>query len=330
MVFSGWALPYQDYSLQDDYVFSYRKKRFVKMDKDLLAEHLSRGYISGIRNKTAYQTITTRGCPHNCTYCCNNSLRELYKGNTYLRRRSIKHILGEFSQMRTELPFVDEIGFSDDSFFVAPEREIRAFAEKYKADIDLPFFCLGSPTTITEEKMEALTSAGLYGIQMGIQTGSTTTQKMYKRKTGNKAVLKAANVLKSFQNKMIPPTYDIIIDNPYETYENHYETFSLLLELPKPHRIQIFSLVLFPETELYKKALSDGLIDEKEETGPIKEYHHRKGSYSNLVFALFARDFPRGLLRILSSRIVLKLFTLPLSERFIEFMYSLYKSSKRK
>ena len=36
-----------------------------------------------------YPTLTTRGCPHHCAYCCNRFLRELYQGKgNYVRKRS--------------------------------------------------------------------------------------------------------------------------------------------------------------------------------------------------------------------------------------------------
>ncbi|MBN2383730.1 B12-binding domain-containing radical SAM protein [bacterium] len=323
------TLPFPDYTLNDDHIFSFEQGRFQKMDQDLLAVHMLRGYISGIRNRIAYQTIATRGCPHNCTYCCNNSLRELYGGKNYLRRRSNTHIVAELETICSRYPFIQEIGFSDDSFFAANIHEINDFATLYREKVHLPFFCLGSPTTITPEKMEALTGSGLYGIQMGIQTGSERTQRLYQRKIRNEKIISAARILHSFQEDMIPPTYDIIIDNPYERPEDFHDTFRLLLELPRPHHIQVFSLVLFPETELYKQAIRDRFLAEAGELEPIKEYHHRRGTYINLVFALFARNAPLFLLRILTLRCVVMFMSRPGPTRIFESLYGCYKKRKR-
>ncbi|MFC1852745.1 B12-binding domain-containing radical SAM protein [candidate division CSSED10-310 bacterium] len=323
-------LPFPDYSLDDDYIFSYAEGTYRRMDETLLAQHLAQGYISGIRHKIAYQTIATRGCPHNCTYCCNNSLRELYTSKNYLRRRSIDHIITELVTMKEHFSFIEEIGFSDDSFFAAPLKEIEDFARLYQEKINKPFFCLGSPNTITADKMKALTQAGLYGLQMGIQTGSTRTQQLYKRTVKNEKILSAAKILNSFKGSLIPPTYDIIIDNPYESVTDYQETFALLLQLPRPHRIQIFSLVLFPETELHEKAVHDGLIMEHDELAPIKEYHHRRGTFINLVFALFGHGYPRPLLVFLTYRPILFLFCLPAFDYFFEKCYLLYKKLKKR
>jgi len=323
------TLPYPDYTLTDDHVYSFESNCFQKMDQPLLKASMSSGYISGIRQKVAYQTIATRGCPHNCTYCCNNSLRELYGGKNYLRRRSIGNIIGELQQVRSRHPFIEEIGFSDDSFFAASAAEIKEFASIYKREIGLPFFCLGSPTTITREKMEALSDAGMYGIQMGIQSGSGHTQKLYKRNISNEKILEAARILNSFNSRMIPPTFDVIIDNPYERPDDCVETFRLLLRLPRPHHIQVFSLVLFPETELYRAAIRDGFLEDSKEMGPIKEYHHRRGNYCNVVFALFARNAPRPLLHLLSWQPVVRLMSSPVPRLVIETLYRWYRVIKR-
>lgn len=321
-------LPFPDYSLDDDFVYSFEDKSFMKLDDELFIHHLRKGYISGIRNKTAYQTITTRGCPHNCTYCCNNTLRDLYGPHHYVRRRSNDHIIAELKQICNRFPSIDEIGFSDDSFFAAPVKILQDFTAQYKKEIGLPFFCLGSPTTITLEKMKTLTDAGLFGIQMGIQTGSVETQKLYKRKITNTKVLAAAETIGRFQAKLIPPTYDIIIDNPYESVSDYFETFRLLLQLPRPHRIQIFSLVLFPETQLYQKARSDGLLSDSLSETPMKEYHHRQKTYANVVFALFSRNLPKPLLRLLTLKPVLTFMSITPMRYIIYIVYSMFSSVK--
>ena len=65
--------------------------------------------------KTRYPIMTSRGCPFNCTYCCNNALRGIYRGK-YLRRRSVDNVIGELVKAKKDFPNLMSISFLDDVF----------------------------------------------------------------------------------------------------------------------------------------------------------------------------------------------------------------------
>ncbi len=322
-------LPFPDYDLENCWIWDAEENVFQRGSWSLLQRSMSAGPISKILNKTAYQTIATRGCPHNCTYCCNNVLRELYDNQQYVRRRNTENILDELSSAIERMPFIKVIGFSDDSFFAASEKKIREFSSRYKEVIGLPFFCLGSPLTITEGKLEALTDAGLFGLQMGIQSGSRSIQKLYNRPISNERILKTARTINRFRDRMIPPTYDFIIDNPFESRSDVLETLALIRRLPKPRRIQLFSLVIFPETKLYRHAIEQGKVMDKFMTGYEKEYHKREAGYLNLLLGLHRYPVPGFLLAAASHPRIVALFDRKLFNRVYEALYKLAKRASR-
>jgi hypothetical protein len=49
---------------------------------------------------------------------------------------------------------------------------------------------------------------------------------------------------------MVPPAYDIILDNPIETKEDIEATLRLIQEMPRPFTLNIFALRNIPNTEL--------------------------------------------------------------------------------
>ncbi len=81
--------------------------------------------------------------------------------------------------------------------------------------------------------------------------------------------------------------YDFILDNPFETFEESLESIYLMLELPQPFSLNLFSLKYFPNTEITKMAKDAGFITERE-TDDNQErdrdtytIHRERGSLGN-------------------------------------------------
>ncbi len=299
-------LPFPDYGPDGHFIWDREAGDLIPMNMELLEKHLASGPISRIRQTVTYQTLATRGCPHRCAYCCNDILQNLYSGQKHLRRRSDENVFSELTSVMGKYPFISGIGFSDDSFFVASDKSIEKFAHDYAERVHLPFFCLGSPLTITEAKLSALLDAGLYGIQMGVQTGSPRIQAIYQRNISNQKVLEAVRLLNRYKHRMVPPSYDFIIDSPWETSDDLIETLKLIRQFPRPYRLQLFSLVIFPETNLYHRASAENLLDETGE--PKLEYHHHEATYVNIVLSAYRHHVPKLLLDALSHPFMVKIF----------------------
>lgn len=291
--------PAPDFGLDDQYVLFEGGVRPVT--KDLLKRYLTNGTISRMFGKIGYQTMTGRGCPHACTYCGNSFYRDLYKRQRYVRYRSVEHVMTELEDVRKTYPFINFFWFSDDSFFGRPLPDLLKFCAEYKKRIGLPFYLLGSPGTITEEKYAALVDAGLMCIQMGVEHGSKRIQKLFKRSTmGNDKILQSARIITKYADRTAPPQYDLVYDLAYETLEDKLDTLRLIADLPKPYRLQVFSVIYYPGTSLHTLAVRDGLVvDEKDEIYD-RMYSERHDSYTNtLLFLARTGRFPHPLLRAL-------------------------------
>jgi radical SAM superfamily enzyme YgiQ (UPF0313 family) len=202
---------------------------------------------------------------------------------------------------------VGEIAFLDDVFVAAPTQRIVEFAQLYQKKIGLPFYCIVSPLTINEKKLTALLDAGLIRISMGIETGSKRIQDLYERPINNTVILKAALLVHKFIDRMMPPVYDVITDNPYEETQDQLDTLALLQQIPRPYGLLMFSLIFYPGTALYERALDDGLIDNEKEEIYNRNYFRLQSSYYNWVIYGFHRQFPRWLLRWMSHPLTFRL-----------------------
>ena len=137
---------------------------------------------------------------------------------------------------------------------ISPDKVIEtiemAIAAAYKKEIDLPLFCLATPTAVTEKRITALMEAGLTALQMGIETWSPDIRSLYKRTTDEDTTLKAANLLHDLCAHKVKLLYDVMVDCPYETQSDALKTLRLLQKIPYPYDLTVFSLVLYPGTEL--------------------------------------------------------------------------------
>ncbi|MDY7033043.1 MAG: radical SAM protein [Thermodesulfobacteriota bacterium] len=325
--------PSPDYSLEDHYIMLNNK--IEPLTEDLTKYFLETGTVSKYLKKIGYQTMTGRGCPHKCTYCINDALKNLYKGQGYLRWRSTSHIIKELIQVTENMPYVGYIWISDDAFFARTERDLKEFCKEYKEKVGLPFSCLASPLTVTEEKMASLVDAGMIYLQMGIESGSKRIQELFNRKTmSNEKMMEAIRIVNKYKDRMFPPSYDFILDVPYETDEDKIESLKFISEIPKPFHLQPFSLVLYPGTKLHQMAKADGLINDEQQEIYSKSYTMREPSYLNLLITL-AKDgrFPSPLLKFLVSGPALMLFNCKPMKPFFKYLFrglkKMYGSAKR-
>lgn len=315
------SYPHPDYSLDDHHLML--NDTVQPMSSSLLESALKCGSVSSYLHKIGYQTMTGRGCPHKCTYCINDSIKKIYSGQSYLRWRSTAHVMDELVGVKKQMPFVNFIWISDDAFFARPTEVIKEFCEEYKRKIGLPFSCLASPLTVSAEKMRLLTDAGLVYMQMGIQSGSPRIQELFNRKSqSNAVILKAATIINSFRDKMYPPSYDFILDVPYETTDDKIDSLKLIAQLPKPFKLQPFSLVLYPGTQLHKMAVDDGFISNEHRDIYAKTYTMNKLNYLNILILLSKTGrMPGGVLKILLSTPVVKILNSSIAEPFLKYFY---------
>lgn len=292
-------------------------------------------------NLKKYNIMTSRGCPFNCTYCYNNYLRKLYVGeNKFVRKKSMSYILEELKLAKMKFKKLKEIRFYDDNLLMRDVKELRAFFKEYKKHINLPFYCLGNPNDINEEKLRILKDAGLNIMQIGMQTGSEEVNfTIYKRPTPNKKILECLRLFRKYE---ITNYLDLIFNNPYETKEDLRKTLTFLLTLPKTFKLNGYNLIFYPGTEITDKALHDGhispLIDETsskiqgDANSPTTSFDNTLDNpLWKINFSSEDKDKLNTLIvaiNYLPAFLVRSLVVLPLNKRFIVLFIRLFTKIK--
>ena len=75
--------------------------------------------------------------------------------------------------------------------------------------------------------------------------------------------------------------YDIILDSPWDTNQDAVETLMFLSKLPTPYKLNLFSLLFYPGTDLYRKAKKDGIVKDDVDDIYRKHYHGCRPTYLN-------------------------------------------------
>lgn len=257
-----------------------------------------------------YLTLSSRGCPYSCSFCCNSFLKNFYEGERWFRKRSINNLLVELKEVKEKYPFFKRVYYDDDAFMHRPVGEIKLFAQRMKNEIGLPFVITGvTPTSLTDEKLDILIDAGLKWIRLGIQTVSDRVNKeVYHRPTTFKSIKSAIEIIRRHHKKMDPVWYDFVIDNPWETSSENLETLRFMLDLPRPFAICIYSLTFFPGAKISERAIAEKLITDKYAEVYMKSYKDYKKNYINNLFMFFTLSrLPKWVLKLFVNKFIIML-----------------------
>ncbi|MCX6711560.1 MAG: radical SAM protein [Candidatus Woesearchaeota archaeon] len=271
-------LPFADYDIENHYILE--KGKIVPFKE----KHLN--------GQVFYQTI--RGCPNSCTYCSNRYLKNLYldKG-PIIRKLDVNYVIKELLQLKNKFKTLGTIDFRAETLFIMSLDEVKDFCSKYKKYIGIRFKCLADPPTMNEEKLKFFIDAGLTDIIIGIQGCEAVNYGIYKRYIKDEQVIRAAKIVNKYKNK-IAVMYDVITSNPYESEKDVLSLINLLIKLPKPYFLSVNNLVFFTGTELYEKAVKDGVIKSQKDSAFDLNYWDRfkhiklkkRNAYLNLILNL--------------------------------------------
>jgi radical SAM superfamily enzyme YgiQ (UPF0313 family) len=207
-----------------------------------------------------------RGCPYNCSYCFNEAFRGMYKGQKYVRRRSVDNILEEIKDVR-EKSSLKFIKFYDDVFTLKVDDWLEEFTERYSKEVGLPFFCLTRPELITERMGELLRKAGCKAMSTSIETADDRLRKeILKRKMSKQEIKRGYKIL---GENGITIQSNNIFGLPTSTLENDIETLDFNIECgPKQGTIVIMEAGTahpYPGTDLGRFCKEKGFYDPEAE-----------------------------------------------------------------
>ena len=305
------ALPFPYYEFDGDFYIldgqTEQVRRLSLEDYVACARHGGDGYC----------LTTSRSCPYNCSYCINSYYNKLYRAygaGRFSRRRSVKNTIAEIKYARETIPTVKFINFFDDHF-LENDSWLHEFADSYGREIGLPFLIRVTPEAATESRIKLLKEAGLYAVEMGIQSGCAETHRnIFHRNFDREAILSVARLLNRYN---IDSTYDFIIGNEFESVEAKKSTIKLMMELPKPYHANTFHIIPYPKTDIIKWYRENNITPKLD---PYKTTHLE---FEEDVFAVLASLVPAY-----DNEVIQKLLDTIECEETQEEIRRLYKSRR--
>jgi radical SAM superfamily enzyme YgiQ (UPF0313 family) len=202
-----------------------------------------------------YQTMSARGCPFKCSYCCEASFKNLYSGEKFLRRRTPEDLIAELIEAKKQFD-LKEIHFEDEIFGM-DLNWLKEFNPLYKKYINLPFHAYIYPSNNIEEILFTLKDAGLNLCCLALESGSERINKdIFKRVFNKELYLRAVKACKDL--KILFYT-DVITYNPYENEDDLKKTLDVLLEMGGNFRMCVNKLFILPGTKLAQQVQDDGI-----------------------------------------------------------------------
>lgn len=183
----------------------------------------------------------------------------MYKGNggDFFRLKEVKNIRRELLYFKEDYG-AEYIYFWADTFLALSDRYFEEFAEMYKSEINLPFWCQTRPETLTEQRVAMLKEMGIHRMGLGLEHGNPSfREKMLSRRVSNKTIIDRQRILNNYDVKY---SVNNIIGFPTETRELAMDTILLNREINADTR-NMYTFTPFHGTPLRDVAVKLGYID---------------------------------------------------------------------
>ncbi len=191
--------------------------------------------------------ITSRGCPHQCVFCD----RAVF-GNVY-RQRSAENVLGEIEELTHEYG-AKEIRFFDDCFTLDKERTYKICAGLKRRNPGIPWTCLTTVTSVTEDLLKEMKSSGCWQILFGLESGDEKMLGLLKK---GATLEQNINAIRWAKEAGLSVRADFIVGTPGETEESLKKTLNFALDMDLDYA-HFNKFIPFPGAELYKFLSSKG------------------------------------------------------------------------
>jgi radical SAM superfamily enzyme YgiQ (UPF0313 family) len=209
---------------------------------DLLPDFTNYGGSQFIdfENRKTFRLITSRGCPHICSFCDKNIFGKKYRAHNAEYIMSMIKVLYNKHKIR-------HIYFSDDNFTLLKKRVIKLCNKIIKEKLDLSWACNARVDQVDLNLLKQMKKAGCHHIAYGIESGSQIILDILKKGITLKQVKDA---IKNTNKAGIEARGNFILGCPGETRATIKKTIKFAQNLDL-NTFKLSFFTPFPGTEIY-------------------------------------------------------------------------------
>ena len=194
----------------------------------------------------AVSIMSSRGCSHHCTFCCQLMGK--------WRTRSSKNVVEEIEYLLNHYEDIRSFQFYDDNFTLNKSRVIELCELLIKKSLNKYMWsCQVRVDQITKDLLELMKKAGCVKVSYGVESGSPTILKNIHKGISLEKVRETFEMTKKVGIERL--AY-FMIGNPGETKESIQESVYFAKSLKSTSTLWIIAQV-YPGTELAKKQPHD-------------------------------------------------------------------------
>ena len=221
---------------------------------------LLKGKLYTYLGTTTRQVETSRGCPHNCKFCCIIKMWRNSNQPTTYRTKSISRIMREvYDVNEREKP--DFIFFCEDNFTINVKRTNKILDTIIRSGIHskMHFSCQSRVDTLyrNPDLIEKLYKANFRQVFLGIESVHQQSLDAMNKRNTTPAMVK--QVVKSLRDKGISIFGGVILGFPGETQRMVRQNIQNTIELDLDC-VQFTPITAFPGTDFYDEMKEQGMI----------------------------------------------------------------------
>lgn len=206
--------------------------------------------------------MASRGCPYNCTYCCNHRFRKLYSNyQKYVRYRGATRVVEELLRLKANHPSIKQFRFWDDILTLRKDWS-REFLPMYKEKVGLPFHCYGKVDMLDDERIQLMKEAGCVMMSLGIQSGNPEVRKeILNRPMSNEKIFDICDRIHKYGIGILTEN---ILGLPLEDKWKILDTIKVNARI-NPENMFVFMFQPFKNTDIYEICKAKGLVYDESE-----------------------------------------------------------------
>ncbi len=219
-------------------------------------------WIENIPRLTYASVLLGRGCPFECTYCCNHAQKKLTTG-TYVRLRSPDNIVAEIKEVIAENHRIRTFGLEMDTIAANKnwllelcsllEDLNRTLAEPLSFEVNLRI----TPGADFSDIFAAMQKSHFTVVNIGVESGSERFRReVLRRNYSNEDIRRFVEEAHRYGLKVF---FYNIIGVPGETWDDFRQTVEVNRSCaPDGHYVYIF--FPYPGTDLFARCQEQGLL----------------------------------------------------------------------